>query len=168
MVCSLPSPPMYVCWERVQQTPRETVQVQSSWDNVCMGGWWRRQFKVPVKKSTREGDLWFCRDPSFASTSVLEPKRCACPPACLHVNVAYITCLNAHVAWNNQVKTAQAGGWAACCCALLPTICLCQKYLLCTEWGMKSIQVLFSQLLRLEGGKKIVTDACQISPHCQM
>lgn len=69
---------------------------------------------------------------------------CACLPSCiLHANTAYVACLNVHVAGNYQAKTSQARGWAACCCALLSTICLCQKYLLCTEWGMKSIQMLF-------------------------
>lgn len=74
-------------------------------------------------------------------------------PACMLASTAFIACWNVHVAWNDQVKMAQAWGWAACCCALLCTICLCQKYLLCAEWGMKSIQVLFSQLLLLEGSR---------------
>ena len=95
---------------------------------------------------------------------------CVSALACLHANTAYIACLNAHVAWNNQVKTAEAWGRAACCCALPSTICLCQKYLLCAEWGMKSIQVPppYFPSCSFSKAEKMCTDTCQIGPHCQM
>lgn len=86
---------------------------------------------------------------------VFELRQCVCLSACLHACMWTLHTFLVRVAWNDEVKTAQAWGWAACCCALLSTICLCQKYLLCAEWGMKSIQVLFSQLLLLEGSKKL-------------
>lgn len=99
-------------------------------------------------KTIQEECLWWCRNDYYLCYSEalsLFMHMCVpfCLPACLYANIAYIACPNVHVAWNNRVNTAQAWGWAACCCALLPTICLCQKYLLCAEWGMKSIQVLF-------------------------
>lgn len=131
----------------LQQTSGSCDCNTPSWSNMlnCMckhdDALWK--MKGPWEKTIRDEYLWFCRDLSLASVPVWAKASPLFVCVCLFANIAYIACLNVRVAWNNQVNTAQAWGWAACCCALLSTICLCQKYLLCTEWGMKSIQVFF-------------------------
>lgn len=79
----------------------------------------------------------------------------ACLPPCEHC----MHCLSKCACCLKQSSEHGSGsglGSLLLLCAPLPAICLCQKYLLCAEWGMKSIQVLFLPSCSVLKAAKIV------------
>lgn len=80
----------------------------------------------------------------------------ACPPACEHCIHFLSKCACCLKQSSEHGSRSGLASLLLLLCSSLPSICLCQKYLLFAEWGMKSIQVLFLPSCSVLKAAKIV------------